>query len=115
MKKLLTVGRSTADPRSFHTFSTRGMGTVVPRALDDGSDRTLTSDSGMTYRLFRSKKVPGTFAGKCQAPFWACAAVLLMVAGSPLPADAADSILYRLFLRDGTSITSYGEFARVAD
>ncbi|MBW8713457.1 MAG: hypothetical protein JF632_05160, partial [Acidobacteria bacterium] len=29
-------------------------------------------------------------------------------------ADAADSILYRLFLQDGTSIISYGEFARVA-
>ncbi|MBW8895708.1 MAG: hypothetical protein JF613_05945 [Acidobacteria bacterium] len=29
-------------------------------------------------------------------------------------ADAADSVLYRLFLQDGTSIISYGEFARVA-
>jgi hypothetical protein len=29
-------------------------------------------------------------------------------------AQAADSVLYRLFLQDGTSIISYGEFARVA-
>src|SRR3954471_19939744 len=29
-------------------------------------------------------------------------------------ADAADSVLYRLFLQDGTTVISYGEFARVA-
>jgi hypothetical protein len=69
----------------------------------------------MTYRIPHSEKVPGTFPRKCQAPFWGWAAVLLVLAGFPGPADAADSILYRLFLRDGTSITSYGEFARVAD
>jgi len=69
----------------------------------------------MTYRISHSEKVPGTFLRKCQAPFWLWVAVLLVVAGFPGSAGAADSILYRLFLRDGTSITSYGEFARVAD
>ena len=70
----------------------------------------------MTYRMSRSKKEAGTFPRKCQPPLWAWAAVLLLtVAALAQPADAADSILYRLFLRDGTSIVSYGEFARVAD
>ncbi len=69
----------------------------------------------MTYCMPTPKKVPGTFPRKCQAPFWRGMAVLLVVAGLSTPADAADSILYRLFLLDGTSIVSYGEFARVAD
>jgi hypothetical protein len=46
----------------------------------------------------------------------ACLAVAVVLAlgilQSPL---AAESILYRLFLLDGTSLVSYGEFARVAD
>lgn len=32
-----------------------------------------------------------------------------------LPAHAADAVLYRIFLLDGGSIVSYGDFARVAD
>ena len=68
----------------------------------------------MTYRKSRDKKVAGTFPGKVPATFfcWAVAALTLMV--GVLPAHAADSVLYRLFLQDGTSIVSYGEFARVA-
>jgi hypothetical protein len=31
------------------------------------------------------------------------------------PAAAAESVLYRVFLFDGTTLVSYGEFARVAD
>jgi len=42
-------------------------------------------------------------------------AVLLLLTAWSSDVGAADSILYRLFLRDGTSIVSYGEFARVAD
>jgi len=37
---------------------------------------------------------------------------LLLAAGRPA---AAESLLYRLFLIDGSSLVSYGEFARVAD
>jgi hypothetical protein len=69
----------------------------------------------MTYRMFRTEKEAGTFPRKCQPPFWAWAAFLLALIGCTATAGAADSILYRLFLRDGTSIVSYGEFARVAD
>ena len=32
-----------------------------------------------------------------------------------LPAYAADAVLYRIFLRDGSSLVSYGDFARVGD
>ena len=38
--------------------------------------------------------------------------VLVWLAAAP-PADAADATLLRLFLRDGTSVVSYGEFARL--
>jgi hypothetical protein len=56
----------------------------------------------MIYRAFR----PATFVRS--AVFFT---VLIFAAGL---AHAADSVLYRLFLQDGTSIISYGEFARVA-
>jgi hypothetical protein len=44
---------------------------------------------------------------------WALIALLGLA--SPARADAAESVLYRLFLMDGTTLISYGEFARVAD
>jgi hypothetical protein len=45
-------------------------------------------------------------------------AVLLVLVGLlclPLPARAAEPVLYRIFLKDGSTLVSYGEFARVAD
>lgn len=39
------------------------------------------------------------------------AAVLMLAAA---PAVASDAVLYRIFLRDGSTIVSYGEFAKVA-
>jgi hypothetical protein len=43
------------------------------------------------------------------------AVLLLALSALPFPAAAADALLYRIFLIDGTSVVSYGEFARVAD
>ena len=43
----------------------------------------------------------------------AVALVLALVCASP--AAAAESVLYRLFLIDGTTLVSYGEFSRVSD
>jgi hypothetical protein len=43
----------------------------------------------------------------------ALAAVLVLAAAAP--STAAESVLYRLFLMDGTTLISYGEFSRVAD
>ena len=42
-----------------------------------------------------------------------CAAVICLIASDPVQAEPA--LLLRLFLRDGTSLVSYGEFARVDD
>jgi hypothetical protein len=62
----------------------------------------------MTYRPFRAQEVAGTFS-------WRVVALLLvLLMSATTAARAADSVLYRLFLTDGTSIVSYGEFARVA-
>jgi len=38
----------------------------------------------------------------------------LVVLSCPVAARAADAVLYRIFLTDGSSVVSYGEFARVA-
>ena len=45
----------------------------------------------------------------------ACAAAILLLAIASSARAAADATLFRLFLRDGTSVVSYGEFARVDD
>jgi hypothetical protein len=47
----------------------------------------------------------------------AAAALLLVTAtGSPAgPRPSIDALLFRIFLRDGSSLVSYGDFARVAD
>src|SRR5262245_62570022 len=42
-------------------------------------------------------------------------AIVSLVASGPSAAAADDATLLRVFLRDGTSLVSYGEFARVAD
>jgi hypothetical protein len=42
------------------------------------------------------------------------AAAALLLSG-PLPVAAADAVLYRIFLRDGGTVTSYGDYARVGD
>jgi hypothetical protein len=69
----------------------------------------------MTYRTFRPEKVAGTFPVKVPATFCGrVAGLLLALMCAATPVRAADSVLYRLFLNDGTSIVSYGEFARVA-
>ncbi len=42
-------------------------------------------------------------------------ALAVGVAAGPPPAPAADALLYRIFLRDGSTLVSYGDFARVSD
>lgn len=40
--------------------------------------------------------------------------IALLTAAAARPAAAAEAILFRIFLRDGTTVVSYGEYARVA-
>jgi hypothetical protein len=52
------------------------------------------------------------------APVWlvrASLALVLATIGGVSPAAADETALFRVFLRDGTSLVSYGEFARVGD
>jgi hypothetical protein len=42
-------------------------------------------------------------------------AVVLVLVACPPPALAAEALLYRIFLQDGSTLVSYGDFARVAD
>jgi len=42
-------------------------------------------------------------------------AVVLALVACPPPAQAAEALLYRIFLQDGSTLVSYGDFARVAD
>ena len=41
--------------------------------------------------------------------------ILLSITLSSVPARADETSLLRVFLRDGTTLTSYGEYARVGD
>lgn len=41
--------------------------------------------------------------------------VMAIVAGHALRGSAAEPVLYRIFLRDGAALVSFGEYARVAD
>ena len=43
----------------------------------------------------------------------ACVVALLLLTNPSAARAASDATLFRLFLRDGTSLVSYGEFARV--
>src|SRR5215831_19945948 len=69
----------------------------------------------MTYRMFRPEQVADTCRRMVPVTFcgWVAALLLVLIFGGTV-VRAADSVLYRLFLNDGTSIVSYGEFARVA-
>ena len=44
----------------------------------------------------------------------AAIAIAVLAAATTAPAAGADAVLYRIFLRDGATLVSYGEFARVA-
>jgi hypothetical protein len=44
-----------------------------------------------------------------------CAFAAAFVLATATRGDAAEAVLYRLFLMDGTTLISYGEFSRVAD
>ena len=46
---------------------------------------------------------------------YVCAFAAALVLASATRGDAAEAVLYRLFLMDGTTLISYGEFSRVAD
>ncbi len=51
--------------------------------------------------------------GRCR--YGLVAALLLVSAASIAAQNASEPALYRLFLRDGSTLVSYGEYARVAD
>ena len=42
-------------------------------------------------------------------------AMSMALSASATPVEAADALLYRIFLQDGSTLVSYGDFARVAD
>ena len=46
---------------------------------------------------------------------FACAMAAALMLATASRGDAAEAVLYRLFLMDGTTLISYGEFSRVAD
>jgi hypothetical protein len=62
-----------------------------------------------------SNKVAGTSAAKVPATLFACLVAGFFAIACPQRLYGAESVLYRLFLMDGTTLISYGEFSRVAD
>jgi hypothetical protein len=103
-KKNRRVGSSTRDPRFFHIFSTRVISYARHTRLTPPHTKT-TLGFPMSMACANVRR---TF---CRA-LVVCAFVL----GAATTASvAAESVLYRVFLVDGSVLISYGEFARVAD
>lgn len=46
---------------------------------------------------------------------WLAGALSAALALAPVSVSAADALLYRIFLQDGSTLVSYGDYARVAD
>jgi hypothetical protein len=46
---------------------------------------------------------------------WRVAALVVLILAGIVRPSAAEALLYRIFLQDGSSLVSYGDFARVAD
>src|SRR5262245_39083625 len=84
------VGRSTGDPRFFHMFST-----------DPASRRGLTGPAAATTLMAAMPR-------DARRRFAILAIALLVVPGRGL--QAADAVLYRVFLQDGSTLVSYGEY-----
>jgi hypothetical protein len=93
------------SPQAFHGASTVFQHAIAPTAC---SDRLTRAESPTTLRSFMQYGARVIFRRRICAVALACAAAIAA------PAAAAESILYRIFLTDGSTLVSYGEFARVA-
>ena len=132
-KKTSGVNRSTAYPRIFHSFSTPPERTLWSdldflmsrnrtsenRDLTPEQERRLTGLRGPTrlgYSMLLRDRAMRAWRPRARTTLVMLAlAVSAAFAAAPTPAWAADALLYRIFLRDGSTLVSYGDFARVAD
>src|SRR4029453_7269971 len=111
--------------RRTHTVQSNGL----PRRTNEKKSAFVTrpqrfngSSTGFPHRLgltgregnttLRSFMIQRCAAGVSRMVRPAAMLLLLTLAS---PAAAADAVLYRIFLRDGSTLVSYGEFARVGD
>src|SRR5262245_47044584 len=100
---MCAVARSTANPRLFHSFST-----VTPTCLTGPR-----ADTTLGIRMTRSTRRLRTLVA---ALLVSLASHATAEAEPSLEAERAiDALLYRIFLRDGSTLVSYGDFVRVAD
>ena len=101
-KKKFVVGTSTVCPPVFHMFST-----VSPKPKAE-ADRLTFREVTTTLRHSMLQQLRA-LAARIRTPL---AAVIFTVV---VPAAAsAEAVLYRIYLTDGSTLVSYGEFARVA-
>ena len=104
---------STGLPRSFNSFSTVAFLTC-PRG---GLYALQTGDDSAKWR-----RCGGRWRGRLRPSRSSLASATALSAAGPSSvsgdggeAAAADAVLYRVFLKDGGVLVSYGEFASVAD
>ena len=116
--------RSSEDDREGLVHSLRYRGSSAdPReekSALSGSQQDFHGSSTVFPQRGRSEEVEprGRPEGRMRLPMARVLRVLalvLCVVAASRPAGAADVTLFRLFLLDGTILTSYGEFARVED
>jgi hypothetical protein len=101
--KIVIVALSTGFSLKVHRFSTQGgyrvqIEVILRRKLDGVGTAHYPSNSRMKSWI------------RTLAP-----AALCLVAGVSVSLAADEATLFRVFLRDGSSLVSYGEFARVGD
>jgi len=104
--------RSSEAPREAHLHSRNLLGSFASRAEKNFAVRFSTGFARVIHRI--STTIPYNTNSPCMTLRIAFLVALVWLAAAPA-AHAADATLLRLFLRDGTSVVSFGEFARLDD
>src|SRR5204862_8264488 len=101
--------------RLVRVLQAKGSAKAHPHAArDEKPDQRATKFS---RRVRMSTTFPPSIH-MCSTACFRLAVCALLLSAAALPAraqTASDATLYRIFLHDGSTIVSYGEFARVGD
>src|SRR5256885_877525 len=104
--------RSSEAPHEGRVHSRNRLESFASHAEKNLAVRFSTAFARVIHRI--STTFPYNTNSPCMMLRIAFLVALVWLAAAP-PANAADATLLRLFLRDGTSVVSYGEFARLDD
>ena len=113
------ANRSSEAPREGRIHSAKRRGLFASREEKYFSVRFSTAFARVIHRISttdeaeRRREQRYNTSSPCMRLRITSFVVLVWLAAAPAARAAADATLFRLFLRDGTSVVSFGEFARV--